>query len=210
MSEHQWGAAAPHFFMSENGHLFEVCGKNGQFRNNVWNLSSFPGVLFQNLFNEPANGTLVMDTSNEDHAAPARGVGYWAVIALSIVILCIGMPIFAGGVWLIMLGASSFYALAGAGLFLAGFFMMRMSMLGFWFYLLTFMGTAAWTVNDVGMDFQALFQRLAVPLIALLLVLLASPRLWRGGHSVNRETARREGGEGVVPHMAFSSPDKNV
>ncbi|WP_147253017.1 glucose dehydrogenase [Thalassospira profundimaris] len=151
-----------------------------------------------------------MDTSNEDQAAPGRGIGYWAVIALAIVILCIGMPIFAGGVWLIMLGASSFYALAGAGLFLTGFFMMRMSMLGFWFYLLTFMGTAAWTVSDVGMDMDALFQRLAVPFIALLLVFLASPRLWRGGRAARHNPARQPASKGAVPSMAFSSPDKNV
>ncbi|WP_073954138.1 hypothetical protein [Thalassospira sp. TSL5-1] len=151
-----------------------------------------------------------MDTSNEERAASRRGIGYWAVIALAIVILCVGMPIFAGGIWLIMLGASSFYALAGAGLFLAGFFMMRMSMLGFWFYLLTFMGTAAWIVSDVGMDLHALFQRLAVPFIALLLVFLASPRLWRGGRSARPEPAGDAGNKGSVPHMAFSSPDKNV
>ncbi len=151
-----------------------------------------------------------MDTSNEEKATPVRGIGYWAVIALAIVILCIGMPIFAGGVWLIMLGASSFYALAGAGLFLTGFFMMRMSMLGFWFYLLTFAGTAAWIVSDVGMNFHALFERLAVPFIALLLVFLASPRLWRRGRSVHREATRDRGNKGSVPHMAFSSPDKNV
>lgn len=127
-----------------------------------------------------------MGTDTAPTPARSRGIAYWAVLALAVVILCAGMPIFAGGVWLIMLGGSVFYAAAGAGLFLAGFFMIRMSMMGFWFYVLTFAGTAAWTFADVGADFQALWQRLALPGVILLLTMLAVPCLLRKGFAAAR------------------------
>ncbi|WP_211275892.1 hypothetical protein [Thalassospira mesophila] len=150
-----------------------------------------------------------MDANNGSISAHKGGIGYWAVIALAVVILCVGMPIFAGGVWLVMLGGSVFYAAAGAGLFLAGFFMIRMSMAGFWFYLLTFIGTAAWTFDDVGAHGEALFQRLVVPMVILLLVLLAVPCLRRRGVAIARKRAL-DAGIGAVSHGAFSSRERNA
>ena len=66
-----------------------------------------------------------------------RGFGYWAVMVLAAVMVLFGLPIFAGGVWLIALGGSWYYALAGLGLLVSDWFLFRHSMLGVWIYLLT-------------------------------------------------------------------------
>ena len=58
-----------------------------------------------------------------------RGFGFWAAIAIGVVIAIFGVPILAGGVWLAALGGSWYYVLAGIGLVLTAFFLFRRSML---------------------------------------------------------------------------------
>ena len=81
-----------------------------------------------------------------------RGFGYWAVIVLAVVMALFGLPILAGGVWLITLGGSWYYALAGLGLLATAWFLFRHSMLAVWTYLLTFVGTLIWALWERGFD----------------------------------------------------------
>ena len=76
----------------------------------------------------------------------ARGFGYWAVVVLALIMAVFGLPILAGGIWLIALGGSWYYALAGLGLVVSAFFLFRHSMTGVWIYLLTFAGTLIWAL----------------------------------------------------------------
>jgi quinoprotein glucose dehydrogenase len=106
-----------------------------------------------------------------------RGFGYWAVIALAIVMMGFGLPILAGGVWLITLGGSWYYALAGLGLVVSAYFLFRHSIIGVWIYLLTFAGTLIWALWEAGLDGWAQVPRLLAPTIILILVLLTIPAL---------------------------------
>ena len=106
-----------------------------------------------------------------------RGFGYWAVVCLAVVMIIFGLPIAAGGVWLLSLGGSWYYALAGLGLLVSAFFLLRHSMVGVWVYLLTFLGTLAWALWERGLDGWAQVPRLVAPTIILVLVLLAIPAL---------------------------------
>ena len=110
-------------------------------------------------------------------ARTVRGFGYWAVVALAILIVIFGLPILAGGVWLITLGGSWYYVLAGLGLLLTAWFLFRHSMMAVWIYLLTFVGTLVWALWERGLDGWAQVPRLVAPTIVLILVLIAIPAL---------------------------------
>ena len=116
-----------------------------------------------------------------------RGFGYWAVVVLAAIMVLFGLPIFAGGIWLIALGGSWYYALAGLGLLVSAWFLFRHSMLGVWIYLLTFVGTVIWALWERGFDGWAQVPRLVAPTVILILVLLAIPAL-RGRFSGGRAT----------------------
>jgi len=110
-------------------------------------------------------------------ARSTRGFGYWAVIVLALLMVLFGLPIFLGGLWLIVLGGSWYYALAGLGLLVSAFFLFRHSTVGVWVYLLTFAGTLVWALWEAGLDGWAQVPRLVAPTVVLVLVLLAIPAL---------------------------------
>ncbi|MBZ8132777.1 hypothetical protein [Afifella sp. IM 167] len=113
---------------------------------------------------------------------PRRGAGYWATVALAILVLVFGLPIFLGGVYLITLGGSWYYAIAGIGLVLTAWFLFRASMAALWVYLLTYAGTLVWAFWEVGTDWWAQVPRLVAPSVVLVLVLLTIPVLARRPH----------------------------
>lgn len=106
-----------------------------------------------------------------------RGFGFWAAIAIGVVIAIFGVPILAGGVWLAALGGSWYYVLAGIGLVLTAFFLFRRSMLAVWVYLVTFAGTVVWALWEAGFDGWAQVPRLVAPTVVLILVLAVIPAL---------------------------------
>ena len=110
-------------------------------------------------------------------ARSVGGFGYWAVVVLAVVLVLFGVPILAGGVWLITLGGSWYYALAGIGLLITAWFLFKHSMLAVWVYLLTFAGTLAWALWERGFNGWAQVPRLVAPTIILILVLSAIPAL---------------------------------
>lgn len=106
-----------------------------------------------------------------------NGVASWAVWALAAIMMLFGLPIFVGGLWLITLGGSWYYAFAGAGLLVSAWFLFRQSILAVWAYLLTFTGTVAWALWERGFDGWAQVPRLVAPTVILILVLIAVPAL---------------------------------
>ncbi len=106
-----------------------------------------------------------------------RGFGYWAVMLLALVMLVFGLPILGGGIWLIALGGSWYYAFAGLGLLVSAWFLFKHSMTGVWVYLVTFVGTLIWALWEAGFDGWAQVPRLLAPTIILVLVLLSIPAL---------------------------------
>ena len=114
-----------------------------------------------------------------------RGFGFWATMAVGVIILLFGLAILIGGVWLIALGGSWYYAFAGVGLVCTALFLFRRSMLAVWVYLLTFIATVIWAVWEVGFDGWAQVPRLVAPTVVLVLVLMLIPAL-RGRRSSPR------------------------
>ena len=75
----------------------------------------------------------------------------------------------AGGLWLITLGGSWYYLLAGAGMLASGVLLFLQRLSGVWLYWLVFIGTLIWALWEVGLDPWALLPRvLALAVIALL------------------------------------------
>ncbi|MDI6025202.1 membrane-bound PQQ-dependent dehydrogenase, glucose/quinate/shikimate family [Corticibacterium sp. UT-5YL-CI-8] len=110
-------------------------------------------------------------------ANPHRTFGKWATTALAVVMGLFGLPIMLGGVWLIILGGSWYYAFAGLGLLVSAYFLFHHSMAGVSVYLLTFVGTVAWALWESGLDGWAQVPRLVAPTVILVLVLATTPAL---------------------------------
>lgn len=118
-------------------------------------------------------------------ATTVRGFGYWSVVALAVIMALFGLPILAGGIWLLTLGGSFYYAVAGLGLLVSAYFLFRHSITGVWIYLATFVFTLIWALWESGFNGWAQVPRLVAPTVILVLVLLTIPAL-RGRLGVPR------------------------
>ncbi|WP_333831000.1 membrane-bound PQQ-dependent dehydrogenase, glucose/quinate/shikimate family [Pararhodobacter sp.] len=115
-----------------------------------------------------------------------RGFLFWYTVVLSLVLIVLGIVLFAGGIWLIALGGSWYYMLAGLGLLVTGILLIERMMAGIWLYLAVFAGTLAWAFWEAGMDPWAQVPRLVAPTLVLVLVLLTIPHLRRSGATLSR------------------------
>lgn len=99
----------------------------------------------------------------------AQGFTYWALKIFALIVALFGLALAAGGLWLITLGGSWYYLLAGAGMLASGVLLFLQRLSGVWLYWLVFIGTLAWALWEVGLDPWALLPRvLALAVIALL------------------------------------------
>ncbi|WP_109366729.1 membrane-bound PQQ-dependent dehydrogenase, glucose/quinate/shikimate family [Ochrobactrum soli] len=114
---------------------------------------------------------MVENTTNRPAA------GDWATIALGVAIGLIGVVLVAGGIWLVAVGGSAYYALAGVGLVVTGYLLARRRAAGAWVYALVFAATVVWAFWEAGLNGWALVPRVIAPLVLLVLVILATPRL---------------------------------
>ena len=105
---------------------------------------------------------------SESNSSKARTM---TVIALGIIILLAGLCMFAGGSYLITLGGSWYFALAGLGMTLAGVQLVRRRASGAVVFVLVFLASVVWSLWDVGLAFWPLFSRLvALAVLALSLI----------------------------------------
>ena len=103
---------------------------------------------------------------------------------LSLLLVLMGLGLGAGGAWLLSLGGSPYYLLAGLGLLVGGVMLWRRQRTGALIVALVAVLTVPWALWESGLDFWALFPRLMAPLaLAALALLLAPPRAngQRGG-----------------------------
>ncbi|MFC3726060.1 membrane-bound PQQ-dependent dehydrogenase, glucose/quinate/shikimate family [Neoaquamicrobium sediminum] len=105
----------------------------------------------------------------------------WPVLIISLVMLVGGGYLLIGGIQLISLGGSWYFAIAGAGLLLSAWFLARNHVLGLYLFLLVFLGTIIWAIWEVGLQFWPLVSRLVAPAVLGILIFLAAPSLKRGG-----------------------------
>jgi membrane-bound PQQ-dependent dehydrogenase (glucose/quinate/shikimate family) len=98
----------------------------------------------------------------------------WVLAAL---LLGIGAVVTAGGVWLIALGGSFYYLLAGAAVLGSGVLTARGDRRGAWIFAAFLVASLIWSLWEAGLDGWALTARLLAP--AVLGLCFAYPRLFR-------------------------------
>ncbi|MCB1474662.1 MAG: hypothetical protein H6883_14935 [Rhodobiaceae bacterium] len=113
--------------------------------------------------------------------------GQWLLMAFGVIVGLLGVPLLFGGAYLIYLGGSAYYAIAGAGLIAAGILLFMGSMAGLWIYALTFLLSLVWGIAEVGFDGWALIPWTVGPAILMIIALLFIPVLRSTGRRVAQE-----------------------
>lgn len=93
---------------------------------------------------------------------------------MSIILFAIGAALGGGGIWLAWLGGSWFYIVLGIALIASAGLLFARRPAGLALYAVTLLGTLAWSVWEVGLDWWALSARGSL-LIVIALVLLLPP-----------------------------------
>jgi quinoprotein glucose dehydrogenase len=122
-----------------------------------------------------------------DTDTPRSQSGFeWYVVLIGIVVLAIGLILAAGGVWLISLGGSWYYAITGVLLVVAGALLFQKRRSGVKLFVAVWIGTLIWAIWEVTLDgwqpasdWWALEPRVFAPTVLLVLVLIGLPALRR-------------------------------
>jgi glucose dehydrogenase len=107
--------------------------------------------------------------------APSR----WGSFLVGCLLIAIGVILLDGGVWLIVLGGSWYYVLAGAGLVTSGTYLLKARPQGVLLCLAIYAATWVWAIWEVGFDPWPLVPRVVAQSVLLLLALLCLPGLLR-------------------------------
>jgi quinoprotein glucose dehydrogenase len=75
------------------------------------------------------------------------------------VIILFGLALIVGGVWLAVLGGSWYYLLAGIGMAATGFLVIARRAEAYWVYTAVVLGTLAWAIFEIGLDWWPLVPR---------------------------------------------------
>ena len=92
------------------------------------------------------------------------------------VLVLIGLILAVGGSWLVILGGSPYYLVAGAATIVAAILLWRGDGLGAWLFLAVIAGTIPWAILESGDYFWALLPRIAPPAVLGLWLLTALAR----------------------------------
>jgi hypothetical protein len=88
----------------------------------------------------------------------------------------IGALLASGGLWLLLLGGSAYYVVAGVGYLVASRWLWRHRAAGAWLVLALLGVTICWALWEVGLDYWAVFPRVLMPAGLALLALVAALR----------------------------------
>ncbi|MCM5557091.1 membrane-bound PQQ-dependent dehydrogenase, glucose/quinate/shikimate family [Pleomorphomonas sp. JP5] len=108
---------------------------------------------------------------------PAKYRSPWPVLLLALVIGLIGLVLLFGGGYLIYVGGSPYYALAGLGLLATASLLWRGSIIALWVYAVVYAATLVWALWETGFDGWALVPRVIAPTVLLLFIIAAIPVL---------------------------------
>ena len=104
--------------------------------------------------------------------APRAGRA-WGATVLGVLFGLIGLWLAGGGAWLLSLGGSAYYLLAGLGCLVAAWlYLTGRAVRGLQVYLLVFAATCIWALAEVGADFWQLLPRIAGPAVFAVAALL--------------------------------------
>lgn len=116
--------------------------------------------------------------------------------------LLLGLVLAAAGVWLLTLGGSPYYLIAGAVLAATGVLLMRRAASALWLYAALLLGSAAWALWEVGLDWWPLAARLDVLFVLGLWLVLPWMR-----RALSRDIGRARPLERGLRPRAVRSPD---
>lgn len=105
--------------------------------------------------------------------APARG---FAIVSALFALLT-GLYLLIGGLWLVTIGGSWYYPIAGAVMLIVADQLWRRKRAALWFYAAFLFATMIWAVWEVGFDFWALTPRSDI--LVLFGIWLVFPFVWR-------------------------------
>jgi quinoprotein glucose dehydrogenase len=112
------------------------------------------------------------------------------VKVLAVLMALAGIALAVGGAWLLGLGGSGYYAIAGTALIVSAILIFDGRVAGFWLYLVLFAFTVAWALWERGLNGWAQVPRLAAPAFLLVLLLTTLPALRRLDPAPARAEAR--------------------
>lgn len=110
-----------------------------------------------------------------------RAGGFFAKL-VGIIVALAGLALGGGGLYLVILGGSWYYLIAGILMLISGIQLLRGRASGAWIYALIFIGTFLWTAWEAGLNYWGWIPRFDVVLILGILVALVTPSL-NGGPS---------------------------
>ncbi|GAO38707.1 quinoprotein glucose dehydrogenase [Sphingomonas changbaiensis NBRC 104936] len=94
-------------------------------------------------------------------------------MVLAVVLALLGLAVGIGGAWLVALGGSLYYLIAGLALIGCAVLLWQRRPAALWLYALLLVGTMIWALAEVGLDFWQLAPR--GDLLVILAILLALP-----------------------------------
>ncbi|MFV0297995.1 MAG: membrane-bound PQQ-dependent dehydrogenase, glucose/quinate/shikimate family, partial [Hyphomicrobiaceae bacterium] len=92
---------------------------------------------------------------------------------MAVVLALTGLWLFCGGLYLIYLGGSWYYVIAGAGLVASAWRIWQGSFDGLYIFLVVFIFTFAWTLFETGLNFWGWVPRMAAPLVLAVALFLS-------------------------------------
>src|SRR5437868_11843092 len=75
------------------------------------------------------------------------------------VVILLGLATLGGGIWLVAIGGSPYYLVAGLGLILSGAVLLARRAAALWVYALIVLGTLGWSVAESGLRWWPLAAR---------------------------------------------------
>lgn len=108
----------------------------------------------------------------------------WGAKAIALVLALTGLVLAGGGLYLLALGGSAYYLMAGLGCLVSAYLYQIGQRGGLAVFLLVFLGTVAWALWEVGFDFWLLVPRVLGPLVLTVLFLLHDLARHRGRQAV--------------------------
>ena len=115
-----------------------------------------------------------MSATPQSGSAPAPAARHPLVTVLSLLLIVLGLVIGGLGAWLLRLGGSAYYVVAGFGLLLCGLLLWGNRRSGALLYAVVLVGTLLWTGWESGNDYWRWVPRLGlVTVLAIVLALLA-------------------------------------
>ena len=113
----------------------------------------------------------------------------WPAMIVAFVLALIGIVLAIGGGWLVVLGGSIYYFIAGIALLASAWFLFKGRLLGGWIYVGLFILSAIWGFAESRGNAWAMVPWLVAPLVLLIAVLLVMPTLTRAGTGGNSPAA---------------------